>query len=279
MGLRVNTNITSMRAMKTLGDTKGSMDRTMNRLSSGSRINNSADDAAGLAISENLKAQMRGLKQSVRNAQDGVSLLQIAEGGMNEIANILVRLRELGIQSSSDTISDREREMVEIEYRQLVDEVDRIAATTEFNGTNLLTGSSKLLDIQVNTKNSPDADRISFDGSSTDVGTVALGIDFATVADKYSAQESLSMVDQAIQHVSALRANFGAMQARMNSSIENLLQSTENTAAANSRIRDADVAEESTALAKHNIMMQSGVAVLSQSNSQGALAMQLLKGS
>lgn len=268
-----------MRAMKTLGDTKGSMDRTMNRLSSGSRINNSADDAAGLAISENLKAQMRGLKQSVRNAQDGVSLLQIAEGGMNEIANILVRLRELGIQSSSDTISDREREMVEIEYRQLVDEVDRIAATTEFNGTNLLTGSSKLLDIQVNTKNSPDADRISFDGSSTDVGTVALGIDFATVADKYSAQESLSMVDQAIQHVSALRANFGAMQARMNSSIENLLQSTENTAAANSRIRDADVAEESTALAKHNIMMQSGVAVLSQSNSQGALAMQLLKGS
>ena len=279
MGLRINTNVTSMNAMRALGQTKGFMDKTMNRLSSGSRINSSADDAAGLAISENFKAQMRGLKQSVRNAQDGVSLIQIAEGGLNEIGNILVRLRELAIQSASDTIGERERGMVEIEYRQLVDEVDRIAATTEFNGTNLLTGMNNLLDFQINTRNSPDADRISLDGSRTDVGSTALGLDMASVVDKLSAQDSLQVVDQAINYVSGLRANFGAIQSRLNSAIDNLGSSIESSASANSRIRDADVAEESTALAKQNIMMQSGTAILAQSNQQGALALQLLKGS
>jgi len=279
MGMRVNTNVTSLNAMRALTETKGFMDKTMNRLSSGSRINSSADDAAGLAISENFKAQMRGLKQSVRNAQDGVSMIQIAEGGLNEIGNILVRLRELAIQAASDTIGDRERGMVEIEYRQLVDEVDRIAATTEFNGTNLLTGMNNLLDFQINTRNSPDADRISLDGSRTDVGTVALGLDMATVQDKFSAQDSLQVVDQAINYVSGLRANFGAIQSRLNSAIDNLGSSIESSANANSRIRDADIAEESTALAKQNIMMQSGTAILAQSNQQGALALQLLKGS
>jgi flagellin len=278
MGLRVNTNVTSMKAMRALSETKGSMDQTMNRLSSGSRINTSSEDAAGLAISENLKAQMRGLKQSTRNAQDGISMIQIAEGGLNEVANILVRLRELGIQSASDTISDNERGMVEVEYRNMVEEIDRIAATTEFNGTNLLSGINKMFDFQINTKNSPDADRITFDGSMADVGTLGLGISDASVADKFSAQDSLSLVDNAINHVNRLRANLGAIQSRLNSTSENLLQSIENTATANSRIRDADIAEESTALAKHNIMMQSGTAILAQSNQQNALALQLLKG-
>lgn len=277
MGLRVNTNISSLTALKALNGTKGSMDKTMAKLSSGERINRSSEDAAGLAISENLKNQMRGLKQSNRNAMDGVSLIQIAEGGLNEISNILIRLRELAIQTASDTISDRERKMVNIEYSQMLDEIDRIAQTTEFNGTSLLSGENQLMDFQINTKNSPYADRITLDGSLADVGTVALGVDMLNVLDKASSQDSLSVVDSAIEKVNSLRANFGAIQTRLNSTIENILQSVENTAQANSRIRDADIAEESSELAKKNLMMQTGTAVLAQSNQQNQLAMQLLK--
>jgi len=277
MGLRVNTNVSSLTALKALNGTKGSMDKTMAKLSSGERINRSSEDAAGLAISENLKNQMRGLKQSNRNAMDGVSLIQIAEGGLNEISNILIRLRELAIQTASDTISDRERKMVNIEYSQMLDEIDRISQTTEFNGTSLLSGENQLMDFQINTKNSPSADRITLDGSLADVGTVALGIDMLNVLDKPSSQESLATVDSAIEKVNSLRANFGAIQNRLNSTIENILQSVENTAQANSRIRDADIAEESSELAKKNLMMQTGTAVLAQSNQQNQLAMQLLK--
>lgn len=277
MGLRVNTNVSSLTALKALNGTKGSMDKTMAKLSSGERINRSSEDAAGLAISENLKNQMRGLKQSNRNAMDGVSLIQIAEGGLNEISNILIRLRELAIQTASDTISDRERKMVNIEYSQMLDEIDRISQTTEFNGTSLLSGENQLMDFQINTKNSPSADRITLDGSLADVGTVALGIDMLNVLDKPSSQESLATVDSAIEKVNSLRANFGAIQTRLNSTIENILQSVENTAQANSRIRDADIAEESSELAKKNLMMQTGTAVLAQSNQQNQLAMQLLK--
>ncbi len=277
MGLRVNSNVASMNTLHTLAGNKGKLDMAMGRLSSGSKINRSSDDAAGLAISEGLKAKLRGLKQSDRNAQDGISLIQIAEGGLNEVSNILIRLRELGIQSASDTISDRERKMVETEYRQLVNEIDRIAATTNFNGTNLLSGETDNLDFQINTKNSNDADRIRFDGRNADVRTQSLGVDLATVIDKFSAQESLAMVDSAIQKVAEVRSGFGAVQSRLNSTVENLLQSVENNSVANSRIRDTDVAEESTNLAKQNILMQTGTAVLAQSNQQSALAMQLLR--
>ena len=277
MGLRINANVASMNTLNTLSGNKGKLDMVMNRLSSGSKINKSSDDAAGLAISEGLKAKLRGLKQSDRNAQDGISLIQVAEGGLNEVSNILIRLRELGIQSASDTISDRERKLINIEYTQLINEVDRIAATTEFNGTNLLSGKSESLDFQINTKNSALADRISFDGSASDVRTQALGLGSASVIDKISAQESLTMVDSALQHVAQLRSNFGAIQSRLNSTVENLQQSVENNAAANSRIRDTDVAEESTNLAKQNILMQSGTAILAQSNQQGQLAMQLMR--
>jgi len=277
MGLRINANVASMNTLNTLSSTKGKLDMAMSRLSSGSKINKPSEDAAGMAISEGLKARVRGLKQSDRNAQDGISLIQVAEGGLNEVSNILIRLRELGIQSASDTISDRERKLINIEYKQMLDEVDRIAATTEFNGTNLLSGKADTIDFQINTKNSPLADRISFDGRASNVKTQVLGLDGATVADKFSAQQSLGMVDSAIQYVAGLRSGFGSIQSRLNSTVENLQQSSENTATANSRIRDADVAEESTNLAKQNILMQAGTSILAQSNQQGQLALQLMK--
>lgn len=277
MGLRINANVASMNTLNTLSGNKGKLDMAMGRLSSGSKINRSSDDAAGLAISEGLKAKLRGLKQSDRNAQDGISLIQIAEGGLNEVSNILIRLRELGIQSASDTISDRERELVNSEYTQLVSEVDRIANTTSFNGTNLLSGEAENLDFQINTRNSNEADRIRFEARNADVRTQALGIDLASVLDKVSAQESLGIIDSALHRVAEVRSSFGAIQSRLNSTVENLQQSVENNAAANSRIRDADVAEESTNLARQNILMQTGTAVLAQSNQQGAMAMQLLR--
>jgi flagellin len=277
MGLRINANVASMNSLNQLSGNKGKLDMAMNRLSSGSKINKSSEDAAGLAISEGIKAKLRGLKQSDRNAQDGISLIQVAEGSLNEVSNILIRLRELGIQSASDTISDRERKLVNIEYTQLLDEVDRIAATTEFNGTNMLSGTAETLDFQINTKNSPLSDRISFDGAISDVRTETLGLSYASVLDKASAQESLGIVDAAIQDIAALRSNFGAIQSRLNSTVENLHQSIENNASANSRIRDADIAEESTNVAKQNILMQTGTAILAQSNQQGQLAMQLMR--
>lgn len=277
MGLRVGTNVTALNAQRSLWGTKNSMDRSMSRLSSGYRINKASDDAAGLAISENLKAQIRGFKQANRNAQDGISMIQTAEGALSEVANILVRLRELGVQAASDTVGDRERALVSIEYNQLLDEVDRISAATEFNGTQLLAGIGDVLDFQIGTHNVDGVDRISFDSASADSSALALGIDLTSVIDKASAQDSLTQIDYAISFVNGLRADFGAIQNRLNSTIENLQASVENMSAANSRIRDADIAEETTELAKNNILLQAGTAVLAQANQQPGLALSLLK--
>ena len=277
MGLRIGTNVTALNAQKALWGTKNSMDRAMARLSSGSRINKASDDAAGLAISENLKAQIRGNKQANRNAQDGISLIQTAEGSLGEVGNMLIRLRELGVQAASDTIGDKERSLANVEYAQLLEEIDRITGSTEFNGTPLLSGTGGTLDFQIGVKNSPDFDRISFDAAAADAGTMALGLNLSNVLDKTSAQESLSQVDFAISYVNQLRAGFGAIQNRLNSTVENLQTSVENLSAANSRIRDADIADESTELSKQNILLQAGTAVLAQANQQPTLALQLLK--
>lgn len=276
MGMRVSTNITALNAQRSLGQTKSSIDRAAERISSGSRINKASDDAAGLAISENLKSHMRGLKQSNRNAQDGISLLQTAEGALGEVGNILVRMREVGIQAASDTISDKERALINNEYTQLKAEIDRIANSTEFNGTSLLNGSGGTLDFQVNTRNSNDVDRVTFDAAAADAGTLSLGVHFSGVESKQAAQESLSDIDNAIRNVSSLRAQFGAIQSRLNSSIENINGSLENMAATNSRIRDADLAEESSEMSKKNIMLQAGTSVLAQANQQPGLALSLL---
>lgn len=277
MGLRIGTNVTALNAQKALWGTKNSMDRAMARLSSGNRINKASDDAAGLAISENLKAQIRGNKQANRNAQDGISLIQTAEGSLGEVGNMLIRLRELGVQAASDTIGDKERSLANVEYAQLLEEIDRITGSTEFNGTPLLSGTGGTLDFQIGVKNSPDFDRISFDAAAADAGTMALGLNLSNVLDKTSAQESLSQVDFAISYVNQLRAGFGAIQNRLNSTVENLQTSVENLSAANSRIRDADIADESTELSKQNILLQAGTSVLAQANQQPGLALQLLK--
>lgn len=276
MGLRINTNTASLNAQRNLTGTKLGLDKSLERLSSGYRINRAGDDAAGLAISENLRAQIRGLKQASRNAQDGVSLVQVAEGSLNEISSILIRLRELSVQAASDTIGPVERQFLNVEYDQLVSEIDRIADGTEFNGTQLLSGTGSILDFQVGTRNDPNIDRLSFDASKADANSAALGVNLTSVADKASAQNTLSAIDQAIVSVSAMRADFGAIQNRLQSTISNLAVSVENMSAANSRIRDVDVAEETAELTRNNILLNAGTSVLAQANSTAQTALGLL---
>jgi len=279
MGLRINTNVPALIAQRNLRNTRASLDTTLERLSSGSRINHAGDDAAGLAISESLRAQIRGLSQAERNSQDGISLVQVAEGAMSEVSNILIRLRELGVQASSDTVGPTERGFLNLEFGQLLQEVDRIAKSTVYNNVPLLNGSAQAFEIQIGTSNNPLTDRVRlFADGAADVSTVALGMNLATVADKVSAQNSLASIDQAISSVTSMRAEFGALQNRLQSVINNIQISKENMASANSRIRDADVAEEATSLTKNQILMQSGVSVLGQANTTIKTALGLLGG-
>ena len=276
MGLRVNTNISSLMAQRNLGMTKLDLDKHLNRLSSGSRINSAGDDAAGLAISERLRAQIRGLKQAKRNAQDGVSLIQVSEGGLNEVSNILIRLRELAIQSASDTIGDRERSFTDREFQALKSEMDRIAISTSFNGTPLLAGTAGIFEIQVGTGNNPLTDRISYDAQNANVTLESLGMVGESVASKQGSQVTLGVIDDALSHVNQIRSDLGAMQNRLQSTINTLSVNDENLAAANSRIRDADLAEEVSEMTKDNILMQAGISVLSQANKSTETMLKLL---
>ncbi|MEQ1721649.1 MAG: flagellin [Pseudobdellovibrio sp.] len=277
MGLRIATNVQAINAQKNLYGLSNQIGTTMARLSSGYRINRSADDAAGLAISENLKAQIRGFKQANRNANDGISLVQVAEGGLNEISGMLVRLRELAIQTSSDTVGDRERALVDVEYQQLKEEIERVAQTTQFNGAPLLNGMGGVLDFQVGVYNDPINDRISFDAGAGNATLESLMITDLSVATKEGSQESLAFVDEAMNFVGSARASLGALQNRLQTTSEVLGTAEENFAAANSRIRDTDIAAESTALAKNNILMSAATSVLAQANTQQQLALKLLQ--
>ena len=277
MGLRINTNIASINAQRNLRTTRQDLDKTLEKLSSGSRINRAGDDAAGLAISEHLRAQIKGLKQAERNAQDGISLIQVAEGGLSEISNILIRLRELAVQAASDTVGPTERKFLNLEFEQLLEEIERIANATEFNKIPLLNGTGAVFDIQIGTGNDPTVDRITFDSSSADVNIAALGINLTSVTDKASAQNALSSIDASIISVSAIRADFGAMQNRIQSTINNIAVTIENLSAANSRIRDTDIASETAELVRNNILMQAGTSVLSQANNSATAALTLLK--
>ncbi len=277
MGLRINTNVASINAQRSLRQTRNALDHSLERLSSGQRINRAGDDAAGLAISENLKAQTRGLKQCERNAQDGISMVQVAEGGLTEVSNILIRLRELSVQSASDTIGPQERKFLNVEYEALLNEVDRISNSTEFNRVPLLNGAGGVIDIQVGVGNTASIDRITFDPSATNISSTALGLNLTNVMDKSAAQASLSFIDKSIQAVSSVRADFGAMQNRLQSTINNTNIAIENLSAANSRIRDTDMAEETAELTKQNILSQAGTSVLAQANNSGAGALQLLQ--
>jgi flagellin len=276
MALRINTNVQSIAAQRHLGINHDNQNKSLEKLSSGTRINRAGDDAAGLAISENMKGQIRSMKQASRNASDGVSLVQVAEGSMNEISNILVRLRELSIQSASDTIGDIERGFINKEVKGLKEEIDRIALNTEFNGHKLLDGSTPKLEIQVGTKNNPFEDRLVFNAERVATSLKHLGIDGIDNASKESSQKNLEMVDGAITRVNESRSELGALQNRLQSTINNLGIYRENLEAANSRIRDTDVAEETSELTKNNILTQSTVSVLGQANNNAQMALKLL---
>ena len=279
MGLRIQTNTMALTATRHLKDTRALLDRSLERLSSGYRINRSGDDAAGLAISEKLRAKTRGLVQASLNASDGISLIQVAEGGLNEIQNIMVRLRELGVQSASDTIGNKERGYLDQEYKALKEEIDRIANSTEFNGTYLLDGTGGSLDFQVNTggDNILGVDRISFDAFKLDVNVDKLGLEELSVTSKTEAQHSLASIDSAIDKVSSVRGQLGAIENRLESTIKNTSISIENLSAARSRIKDVDIAEETSEMAKRNILMQAGTAMLAQANSVPKMALSLLQ--
>jgi len=276
MGLRINTNTASLNSQRVLWNTKANLDKSMEKLASGYRINRAGDDAAGLAISESLRAQIRGLKQAARNANDGISLVQVAEGAMNEMSSILIRLRELSVQAASDTIGPVERQFLNVEYDQLVSEIDRIADSTEFNGTQLLSGTGSIMDFQVGIRNNPEIDRISFDSSKADANSAALGVNLTSVADKASAQNALTAIDTAIMSISAMRADFGALQNRLQTTVSNIQNSVENMSAANSRIRDVDVAEESSEMVRNKILLEAGSSVLAQANQSANIALSLL---
>jgi flagellin len=276
MGLRISTNVQSLRAQNALSKVEASKSSTMEKLASGSRINKAGDDAAGLAISEKLKANIRGTMQASRNAGDGISMIQTAEGGLNEVSNILVRLRELSVQSASDTIGNEERKFSDLEFKQLTNEVERIATSTQFNGKSLLSGEGEKLDFQIGIMNDAKNDRLSYMPQDTSARTKDLGIEGLTVGTKADSQENLEKIDTAINGVNANRASLGALQNRLQSTISNLEVRTENLSAANSRIRDADVASESADMAKGNILSAASTAVLAQANQSGASALKLI---
>jgi flagellin len=277
MGLRINTNVASVNAQRNLRVTNLDMRKAMERLSSGSRINRAGDDAAGLAISENLKAQIRGYNMAMRNSEDGISLVQVAEGGLNETSNILSRLRELGIQAASDTIGPAERGFLDVEYQSLLNEIERVSQATEFNNTKLLNGTTPAMDLQVGIRNIPGVDRITFDASKSNATVMALGLAELNVKDKLQAQSSLQQIDQAIQKVAAVRADYGALQNRLQATINNLGVSVENLSSANSRVRDADMAVETAEMTRNNIMLQAGISVLGQANTSNQMALKLLQ--
>ncbi len=276
MGLRIATNVQALNAQRNLGISNEKQALSLTKMSSGQRITKAGDDAAGLSISEKLKGSIRSLQQASRNANDGISMVQTAEGGINEVSNILLRMRELSVQASSDTIGDVERSFTDKEFQHLKSEVDRIASVTQFNGTSLLNGQGEKLDIQVGINNSPELDRLSYDTKETDVTLGSLGLSSTGTLSKDAARDNLKMIDGAIQKVNENRAGLGALQNRLQSTVNNLGIATENYSAANSRIRDVDVASETSELTKEKILTEAGVAVLSQANTSQMQALKLI---
>ena len=290
MALRINYNFESISAQRNLSQTQSSFFKAIEQLSSGMRINKAADDAAGLAVSEKLKNQVRGLNQAQRNAQDAISLMQVAEGALNETHNLLARMRELSIQSANDTLTDPDRKHLQAEMDQLLAEVDRIASSSQFNGKSLLVGTSAsqkslVFHIGANTGDEVSVSLSALDARAVGLSVSALGSSgYATTAGQLSslsfqtsANAAIGTLDTAIESVSKSRALLGAVQNRMNSAVASLGVSAENTGAANSRIRDADVAQSVSEMVRTQILQQSTMAVLAQANQAPQMALQLLK--
>ncbi len=276
MALRIATNVPSITAQRALNGTQRGTNKAMAQLSSGSRITKAADDAAGLSISEGLRSDIRSYKQAQRNTQDGISFVQVAEGGLSEVSNILTRFRELSIQASSDTIGDQERGFIQKEVEQLKSEIDRIADSTMFGSKKLLDGSGDALDFQVGIHSDPETNAISFDPSENDVTLGTLGLSGLDLSDKSSAQGAIADIDDALNTVNGSRAGLGALQNRLTMTTENIDTSIESVSAANSRVRDADIAASTAELTKNNILMNATTSVLSQANANPQLALQLI---
>jgi len=280
MGLRINTNIASVNAQRNLFNTTMQLQKSMERLSSGLRINRAGDDAAGLAISEGLKSDIRAMQQASRNAADGISMVQTAEGALDEVSNIVLRLRELAEQAATETLGSAERGYLDQEFQDLLAEITRISDTTEFNGTLLLDGTAGTLDIQVGITAAASS-QVSID-LSTDMDATGLGLTPGTVnvsgTDNTNALAAISVIETATQTISSTRASFGAVQNRLEHSIRSIGMTVENLTAANSRIRDVDIAAETSNLTANQILQQAGVSVLAQANMTSQLAIMLLQG-
>jgi flagellin len=269
MGFRIATNTQSLSAQRALSKMSTEEGKTTTQLATGSRITQSADDSAGLAISEKLRA-------NIRSNQHGISMIQVAEGGLDETGNILIRLRELAIQSASDTVGESERGYTDMEYQQLKNELERISQTTVYNDVKLLNGEGDTLDFQIGAGNDSFKDRIQYDTGAINAGLSNLGLDGESVSSKEGAQGSLEKVDAAIKVVSGQRAQLGALQNRLLTTSKNLETSVENMSAANSRIRDVDYAQATAKNTQMNIMKQAGISVLGQANQMPQQALRLI---
>jgi flagellin len=275
MGLRINTNVASISAQRVLTKQQQRMEHAQQALASGSRIVKAADDAAGLAISENIRGQVAGIKMARNNAFNAQSLIQVSEGGLNEISNILIRLRELGVQAASDTVSDVERSFLDQEAQQLVMEADRIAKSTKFGNKPLLDGTGEEMEYHVGPF-SDEAENVIKYQISADATTSTLGVDGASIADKGGARDLLGNVDEALVKIGQMRADFGAVQSRLQMTTSNLDIQYENLSAAKSRISDADIAYEAAEMTSAQILQSASVATLAQANQNGSAALKLL---
>ena len=274
MGLRVNSNIASLNAQRSLSTTTERLQANFRRLSTGLRISTAADDAAGLAISERFRAQIRSTNQAIRNAQDGISLTQTGEGALNEVSSILIRMRELAIQANNGTVSSADRATLNQEFVDLINEIDRIAQSTTFNGVHLLDGTGSTITFQVGTGITVGIDTIQLSTSDTLASTLGLStLDIGSGSPTIA----INRLDTAINQVSRVRGQFGAAQNRLTTTIANLQIQTENLSAAESRIRDVDVAVETAALTRNSILQQSAISILAQANTQPQAALQLLQ--
>ena len=274
--MRITTNMAAISAQKNMVGSQREIQRSMTQLASGSRITKSADDAAGLAISENLKSQIRSFGQASRNANDGISMLQTAEQSMGEVSNLVTRLRELGVQSASDSIGDQERGFIQKEVDALKSEIQRVADSTSFGSRKLLDGTGGVYDIHVGTSANEATDWIAYDASTTDVTVGSLGIADLDFSSKEGSRAGLMSLDNAQSAVNGSRANLGALQNRLSSTVDVLGTMSENMSAANSRIRDTDVAQSTSDLARNNILLQGTSATLAQANQLPSMALKLI---
>ncbi|MBN2719074.1 MAG: flagellin FliC [Deltaproteobacteria bacterium] len=276
MGMVINTNVMAINAQRNLSNTTASLSTSMARLSSGKRITAAKDDAAGLAISEKLKAQIRGLGQAERNANDGISLVQTAEGAMDEISSMLIRMRELAIQAANGTTDSNQKGFLNTEFTQLATEITRIADATSFNSASLLNGDTSIV-LQVGIGTSANIDQMSVQFKDVSADTSYMGnLSSASIATASSALSAIGGIDTAITNLSEQRGKLGALQNRLSSTVRNLATTRENLSASNSRIRDVDVADESVAMTRSQILMQAGSSVLAQANQIPSMALSLI---